>query len=122
MEWKQKQSSKVNRIRTFALSLVFIGIVIMYIGIFFRSHVWLMNSLMVLGVLAVLSSAGVYVWIGMLSTKAVIVKCPNCEKYTKILGKVDVCMSCRQPLTLDRNLEGKEIDPKYNRKSYAKKS
>lgn len=120
MRWKQ--SSKVNRIRTFALSLVFIGIAIMYIGIFLRNYVWIMDILMILGVLTVLSSAGVYAWIGMLSTKAIIVQCPNCEKYTKILGKVDVCMSCRQPLTLDQDLEGKELDPRYNRRSYAKKT
>lgn len=122
MAWKQKQSSKVNKIRTFALSLVFIGIAIMYLGIFFRDHPWLMNSLMIIGVLAVFSSAGVYAWIGFHSTKAVVVKCPNCDKYTKILGRVDVCMSCKQPLTLDKNLEGKELDAKYNRKSYTNKS
>lgn len=28
--------SKINRIRTFALSLIFIGFLIMYIGLFFR--------------------------------------------------------------------------------------
>lgn len=120
MQWKQ--SSKVNRIRTFALSLVFIGIAIMYIAIFLNHFKWIMGILMVLGVLTVLSSAGVYAWIGMLSTKAIIVQCPNCEKYTKVLGKVDVCMSCRQPLTLDRDLEGKELDARYNRKSYTKKA
>jgi len=120
MQWKQ--SSKINRIRTFALSLVFIGIFIMYIGIFAHKVPWLMYSLMVLGFLATLSSAGVYAWVGMLSTKAVVVKCPSCGKATKILGRVDVCMSCKQPLTLDKNLEGKELDPKYNRPSYRKKA
>lgn len=119
---QRKQSSKVNRIRTFALSLVFIGIAIMYIAIFLNHIQWIMGTLMVLGVLTVLSSAGVYAWVGMLSTRAIVVQCPNCEKYTKILGRVDVCMSCRQPLTLDQDLEGKELDPKYNRKSYEKKA
>ena len=46
----------------------------------------------------------------MLSTKAVQVVCPNCEKTTKILGRVDMCMYCREPLTVDPNLEGKEFD------------
>lgn len=120
MQWKQ--SSKINRIRTFALSLVFIGFFIMYLGIFFHHYPWIMNGLMILGFLSVLGSSGVYAWVGMLSTKAVVVKCPNCGKATKILGRVDVCMSCRQPLTLDKNLEGKDLDPKYNRRSYRKKA
>ena len=29
-----KYSSKINKIRTFALSLVFIGFIIMYVGVF----------------------------------------------------------------------------------------
>lgn len=113
-----KQSSKINRIRTFALVLVFAGFAIMYMGIFFHHYPWLMDALMILGFLSVLSSSAVYAWVGMLSTKAVIVECPNCGKATKILGRVDVCMSCKQPLTLDKGLEGKEIDPKYNRRKY----
>lgn len=120
MQWKQ--SSKINRIRTFALSLVFIGFFIMYLGIFFHRYPWLMDGLMILGFFSVLGSSGVYAWVGILSTKAVVVECPNCGKATKILGRVDVCMSCRQPLTLDKNLEGKDIDPKYNRRSYRKKA
>ncbi|HET7579318.1 MAG TPA: DUF2614 family zinc ribbon-containing protein [Bacillales bacterium] len=117
-----KKASKINRIRTFALSLVFIGFFIMYLGIFAHSYPWVMYSLMILGFFAVLSSSGVYAWVGMLSTKAVIVQCPNCDKATKVLGRVDICMSCKQPLTLDKDLEGEELDPKYNRRSYKKKS
>lgn len=113
-----KQSSKINRIRTFALLLVFVGFAIMYLGIFFHHYPWLMDTLMILGFLSVLSSSAVYAWVGMLSTKAVIVECPNCGKATKVLGRVDICMSCRQPLTLDKSLEGEEIDPKYNRRKY----
>ncbi|WP_146335239.1 YgzB family protein [Bacillus licheniformis] len=112
-----KYSSKINKIRTFALSLVFIGFVIMYVGVFFRSSVLLMSVFMILGVLSILLSTAVYFWIGMLSTKAVQVVCPNCEKPTKILGRVDMCMHCREPLTLDKNLEGKEFNESYNRKS-----
>ncbi|KAA6447840.1 YgzB family protein [Bacillus swezeyi] len=112
-----KYSSKINKIRTFALSLVFVGFIIMYIGIFFRSSVLLMSVFMVLGVLSIMLSTAVYFWIGMLSTKAVQVVCPNCEKPTKILGRVDMCMHCREPLTLDKNLEGEEFNESYNRKS-----
>lgn len=117
-----KNASKINRIRTIALAMVFLGFFIMYMGIFFHHYAWVMYSLMILGFFSVLGSSGIYAWVGMLSTKAVVVKCPECGKGTKVLGRVDVCMSCGQPLTLDKNLEGKDIDPKYNRKSYREKA
>lgn len=112
-----KQSSKINKVRTFALSLVFVGIIIMYVGIFFRTSPIIMSLAMLLGFLFVIGSTVVYFWIGMLSTKTVQVICPNCNKKTKILGRVDACMNCDEPLTLDPSLEGLEFDPKYNRKS-----
>lgn len=71
---------------------------------------------MLLGLVFMIGSCIVYFWIGMLSTKAVQVICPNCGKPTKILGRVDMCMYCKEPLTLDASLEGKEFDEKYNHK------
>ena len=109
-----KYSSKINKIRTFALSLVFIGFIIMYIGIFFKENVLLMTTFMILGFLSIIASTIVYFWIGMLSTKSVQVTCPSCQKVTKVLGKVDLCMYCNEPLTLDPKLEGKEFDEKLN--------
>ena len=38
--------NKINRIRSFALSLIFIGFVIMYIGIFFRENEIIMTIFM----------------------------------------------------------------------------
>ncbi|WP_252314080.1 YgzB family protein [Sinobaca sp. H24] len=111
-----KASNKINRIRTFALSLVFVGIFIMYIGIFFRTSPIIMTIAMILGFIFVISSSVVYFWIGMISTSTVQVTCPNCNKATKILGRVDACMYCDEPLTLDKTLEGKEFDSAYNRK------
>lgn len=111
-----KYSSKINRIRTFALSLVFIGFIIMYGGIFFKSSPIIMTVFMILGLLSIVASTVVYFWIGMLSTKSVQVKCPSCNKVTKILGRVDMCMYCNEPLTLDKNLEGKEFNEAYNKK------
>lgn len=107
--------NKINRIRSFALSLIFIGVVIMYLGIFFRSNEIVMLIFMVLGLLAILGSTVVYAWIGTLSTRAVQIVCPNCGKATKMLGRVDMCGHCREPLTLDPSLEGKEFDVAYNR-------
>ncbi|MCM3007007.1 YgzB family protein [Priestia koreensis] len=112
-----KYSSKINKIRTFALSLIFIGFIVMYGGVFFRSNVWAMTIFMLLGLLCIIASTVVYFWIGLLSTKAVQVVCPSCKKPTKILGRVDMCMHCREPLTLDPSLEGKEFDERYNKKS-----
>ncbi|MGM9988737.1 MAG: YgzB family protein [Bacillaceae bacterium] len=112
-----KYSNKINKIRTFALSLIFIGFFIMYAGVFFRTSPIIMTVFMLIGFLAIIASTGIYFWIGLLSTKTVQVQCPSCNKVTKILGKVDACMHCNQPLTLDKSLEGKEFDEKYNRKS-----
>ena len=112
--------NKINRIRTFALSLIFIGMLIMYGGIMLRKIEWLMLILFLIGMLAILFSCVVYLWIGMLSTRAVPVTCPSCNRPTKMLGRVDACMHCRQPLTMDPSLDGKDFDEKYNSKKYKK--
>lgn len=111
-----KQTNKINKIRTFALSLIFIGIIVMYGGIFFKTSPIVMTIFMILGLLCIVASTVIYFWIGMLSTKTVQVVCPNCQKVTKILGRVDMCMYCNEPLTLDKDLEGKEFKASYNRK------
>lgn len=113
-------SSKINKIRSFALILIFAGIILMYIGILVKQIEWLMIIFFILGVLAVVLSCVVYLWIGTLSLKAVPIICPSCEKPTKMLGRVDACMHCKQPLTLDKNLEGKEFDERYNSRRYRK--
>ncbi|GEL78172.1 YgzB family protein [Tenuibacillus multivorans] len=115
-----KYSNKINKIRTIALSLIFAGMIIMYIGLLFKNYEWVMVLFMFLGLIAIALSTVIYFWIGMLSTRAIQVVCPECEKPTKVLGRVDACMHCKQPLTLDRNLEGKEFDEKYNSKKYWK--
>lgn len=109
-----KYSSKINKIRTFALALIFIGFFIMYGGIYFHQHPAVMAVFMIIGLLFIIASTVVYFWIGMLSTRTVQVVCPNCGKVTKMLGRVDICMHCRDPLTLDLNLEGKEFDQGLN--------
>ncbi len=123
VEWKvgrqsimKKYTSKINKIRTFALSLIFIGFVIMYGAIFFRENQALVIIFMVLGLICIIGSTAVYAWIGLLSTRAVQVVCPNCGKHTKVLGRVDMCMYCNEPLTLDPTLIGKEFDQRYNTK------
>ncbi|MFD3448077.1 YgzB family protein [Microbacteriaceae bacterium 4G12] len=113
-----KSSSKINKIRTFALGLVFAGLFISYLGVFFRNSPLIMALFVILGFFAVIASTVVYFWIGMLSSKTIQVTCPSCNRTTKMLGRVDACMYCKQPLTLDPELDGKEFDEKYNRKKY----
>lgn len=121
-EPKLKYSSKINKIRTIALSLVFLGFIIMYVGIIFKSIEWLMVTFFILGVISILLSTAIYLWIGLLSTKAIPIICPSCEKPTKMLGRVDACMHCKQPLTFDENLEGIEFDEKYNKRKYKREA
>ncbi len=113
-------SSKINKVRSFALILIFAGILLMYVGLLFKSTQWVMIIFFIIGILAILLSLIVYLWIGTLSLRAVPIICPTCEKPTKMLGRVDACMHCKQPLTLDKDLEGKEFDEKYNKRSYAR--
>ncbi|OZU87781.1 hypothetical protein CIL03_15575 [Virgibacillus indicus] len=115
-------SSKINKIRSFALILIFAGILLMYGGILTKGIDWLVAIFFILGVLMILLSCVVYVWIGTLSLKAIPIICPNCEKPTKMLGRVDACMHCKQTLTLDKDLEGKEFDEKYNTRKYRREA
>lgn len=113
-------SSKINKIRSFALILIFVGIAVMYGGILAKKIEWLMFTLFILGMLFIVASTLIYFWIGLLSTRAIPVVCPNCNKPTKMLGRVDACMHCKQPLTMDKALEGKDFDEKYNSRHYRK--
>lgn len=115
-------SSKINKIRSFALILIFVGFAVMYGGLLSKNIEWLMLTLFLFGLLFIVLSCVVYFWIGMLSTKAVPIVCPSCEKPTKMLGRVDACMHCKQPLTLDKDLEGMEFDEKYNKRKHRKKA
>ena len=55
-----KYSNKINKIRTFALSLVFIGLFIAYLGVFFRENIIIMTTFMMVGFLSVIASTVVY--------------------------------------------------------------
>lgn len=91
-------SGKLNKIRTFALLLIFVGVGVMYIGFLWKS---LMALFFILGMLFVLASVAIYFWIGILSTHSIRVHCPACGKVTKVLGKKDECMYCKAILSLD---------------------
>jgi xanthosine utilization system XapX-like protein len=78
--------------------LIFLGIGIMYIGLLWKAAIYVF---MMLGLLAIMVSMGIYLWVGTLSLRAAQVTCPRCGKVTKILGKTDQCMFCKTTLTFD---------------------
>lgn len=104
------KSSKINEFRLWGLLLTMAGMGIMVLG---TAGLLLWGSsgtgkviaaiFMVLGMISMLASVGIYFWAGMLSTSAVMLECPECHKQTKILGKTDRCMFCKTILTLDPN-------------------
>ncbi|GGE27158.1 UPF0295 protein YgzB [Marinithermofilum abyssi] len=98
-------ASKINKARTLALLLIFFGFGIMFLGTGLMYMKWIGQSgvmvFFLLGMLVTFSSVIIYFWVGVLSTQAVKVNCPQCEKVTKILGKTDQCMHCKATLTLD---------------------
>lgn len=76
-----------------------------YLGGYIESFGMIFFSLtLVLGMLLIIGSSIMYMWVGMLSTKAARVECPSCKKVTKILGTTDQCMFCKQTLTFDPNV------------------
>lgn len=91
-------SGKINKIRTFALLLIFIGVGIMYLGFVWPGY---MLFFFILGLLSTFVSVGIYFWIGIISTHSAKVICPECKKETKILGKRDQCMYCKVILSVD---------------------
>jgi hypothetical protein len=101
------KSSKVNEFRLWGLLLTMFGLLLMVtgtVGIVFK---WgaigqiIAAVFMIIGLISVMVSMGVYFWAGMLSTSAVVVECPECGKRTKLLGKTDRCMFCKTILSLD---------------------
>ncbi|MCC4723502.1 YgzB family protein [Salinicoccus sp. RF5] len=118
----KKPGNKILRIRGYALALIFIGMGIMYLGVFFREYQWLFSIFLLIGLLPILLSFVIYFWVGLISTRAVTVQCPNCEKHTKILGHVDFCQHCKEPLTIDKELEGEEFSLDYNVEHRRKKA
>lgn len=101
------KSSKVNEFRLWGLVLTMGGLLLMIIGTVGIVFGWgamgqvIAAIFMILGLISVMISMGVYFWAGMLSTSAVVLECPECGKITKVLGKTDRCMFCKTILSLD---------------------
>ncbi|MBW7476399.1 YgzB family protein [Paenibacillus oenotherae] len=102
------KSSKINEFRLWGLMFTLAGMGLMILGtagiVFWGQAGKIFAAIfMVIGMIGMLLSVGVYFWAGMLSTSAVILTCPECNRQTKILGKTDRCMYCKTKLTLDPN-------------------
>ncbi|MFC4304208.1 YgzB family protein [Cohnella boryungensis] len=103
MKWR---ASKISTMRTWGLLLVFVGMGVMVFG---TSGILLFGEVgkiiaaifMVLGMISCIVSMGIYFWVGMLSTSAPVLDCPQCGKRTKMLGTTDRCMYCHTILTWD---------------------
>lgn len=101
MKWK---ASKISTLRTWGLLLVFVGLGLCVFGtsgilMFGQTGKIIAAVFMALGMISCFISMGVYFWVGMLSTNAPVVDCPECGKRTKMLGETDRCMYCHTILT-----------------------
>ena len=104
MKWK---ASKISTMRTWGLLLVLVGMGIMIFGtsgilLFGDAGKIIAAIFMVFGIISCFASMAIYFWVGMLSTSAPVIDCPECKKRTKMLGTTDRCMYCHTILTLDR--------------------
>ncbi|OZB90508.1 DUF2614 family zinc ribbon-containing protein [Paenibacillus sp. XY044] len=100
--------AKINAFRLWGLLLTMLGMGLMVLGtagIVFWGHAGKVVAAigLVIGLISMMGSLGIYFWAGMLSTSALQLECPECHKLTKMLGKTDRCMFCRTILTLDPN-------------------
>ncbi|QHW33135.1 YgzB family protein [Paenibacillus rhizovicinus] len=100
------KSSKINEFRLWGLLFTLFGMGLMILGtagiVFWGQAGKVFAAIfMVIGMIAMLLSVGVYFWAGMLSTSATILVCPECNRNTKMLGKTDRCMYCKTKMTLD---------------------
>ncbi|OAB40971.1 YgzB family protein [Paenibacillus glacialis] len=103
------KSAKINAFRTWGLLLTMIGMGLMVLGtagIVFWGHSGKILAAigLVIGLIAMVGSLGIYFWAGMLSTSAVQIQCPQCGKLTKMLGRTDRCMFCKTILTTDSGI------------------
>ncbi|AOZ93509.1 YgzB family protein [Paenibacillus crassostreae] len=120
------RSAKINSFRTWGLLLTMIGMGLMVLGtagiVFWGQAGKIVAGIgLVIGLIAMVGSMGIYFWAGMLSTSAVQLQCPQCGKLTKMLGKTDRCMFCRTILTLDPTVATINADDLEEQHSHSSK-
>ncbi len=110
------KASKISTMRTWALLLVFIGLGLCVFGtsgilLFGQTGKIIAGIFMALGMIACFVSMGFYFWLGMLSTNAPVIECPECGKNTKMLGETDRCMYCHTILTWNPEYASPSAEP-----------
>ncbi|MCY9666587.1 hypothetical protein M5X11_16910 [Paenibacillus alginolyticus] len=101
------RSSKVNEFRLWGLAMTMGGMLLMIIGLAGIVFDWGKAGriaavvFMIIGMISMMVSMGIYFWAGMLSTSATVIDCPECGRRTKMLGKTDRCMFCKTILSVD---------------------
>ncbi|MEC0370830.1 YgzB family protein [Paenibacillus chibensis] len=100
------KTAKINAFRTWGLLLTMIGMGLMVLGtagiVFWGQAGKIIAAIgLVIGLISMMGSLGIYFWAGMLSTSVKSIECPECHKPTKMLGKTDRCMFCHTILTTD---------------------
>lgn len=103
------KTAKIVAFRTWGLLLTIIGMMLMVLGtagiVFWGQAGKIVAAIgLIIGLIAMMGSLGIYFWAGMLSTSVKTIECPECHKPTKMLGKTDRCMFCRTIMTTDINL------------------
>lgn len=108
------KSSKVNEFRLWGLGMTMGGMLLMIVGLAGIVFDWgqagriMAVIFMIIGMISMMVSMGIYFWAGMLSTSATVIDCPECGRRTKMLGKTDRCMFCKTILTVDPQYQPKE--------------
>src|SRR5699024_9550705 len=110
----ERKTNKIKRIRGYALAMVFAGLIIMYLGVCFREITWLFGQFILLGLIPMVLAVIIYFWVGIISARGITGECPSCERRLRILGRVDDCSFCKEPLTREIELEGEEFSLDYN--------
>ncbi|HEU4965195.1 MAG TPA: DUF2614 family zinc ribbon-containing protein [Bacilli bacterium] len=97
---------KLNKLRNWALGLIFLAFAVMYAGVFVD---WLMPYTFTLGTLMIVASVAIYFRVGAMSMRIPTVECPNCHRKTKVMDTEDGCMYCRTPLRMELDDAGELI-------------
>ncbi len=100
------RTAKIHTFRRWGLGLTLIGMLIMVSStaayVFHIPGASVIAAIgLILGILTMGGSMFVYFWAGMLSTQALQIVCPTCDRVTKLLGRSDRCLFCHTPLSLD---------------------
>lgn len=101
------KSSKINEFRLWGLLLTMFGLALMIVGSVGIVYDWglagriIAAVFLVLGLISILGSMAIYFWAGMMSTNAVSLRCPECNRMTKMIGTTDRCMFCKTILSTD---------------------